>query len=243
MPSTLRLNTNVACFLLIIQGAAYSSTTAFVAIDETMSFSAAGYSQNVNLMNTLGNTYLASPQWQHDESVMLGLGLRTYQHHDVNINTSARFLPRLNSQVHGDVLQLRSPLRDNLAYAYNITSQLLFVDNIITWTKHRLQPGFLFGLGRASNRAANYHEVALTSDAAPGLDLFSKNTRAQFALELGAVLDYSLKDVTLECAYRYIDAGQGQLGLSPAQNTMDHLSTGPIRYHTISLGVRFERIL
>jgi len=237
------LKRGVFFLAMTMQSAIFASTTAFIAFDETVFFSAPAYTQSLNLMNTLGNTYLANHQWQQDDSVMLGLGFRAYQHHELNVNTSVRFIPRVSMQSQGDVLQLRSPQMKNLAYTYDVTSQLLLVDNILTWTKYRLQPGLIIGVGRSSNSAGNYHEVALENHAVPGLDLFSGKTRAQLAVELGAALDYTFKDVIIECAYRYIDAGQGQLGLSPDQTTVEHLSTGPLHYHMISLGVRFERIL
>ena len=101
-------------------------------------------------------------------------------------------------------------------------------------------PGFIVGLGRASNTTSNYYEVPLNNHAASSLDYFSKNTEAQLAYEVGAVLDYSFNDLILECAYRYIDAGHGWLGLSSLQNTNDQLSTGPLHYHAISIGVRLH---
>ncbi len=227
----------------ITPSASMASTTAFISLDAVALFSDPGHTQEVNLLNTLGNTYISKKQWQSDGSVMLGLGLRAYQRDSLNVNTSLRYLPGINMPSHGEVLQLKSPRFRNLAYTYDIASNLLLVDNIVTWTKHHLQPGLIIGVGRAANTTRNYHERSLNNHAAPALDHFSGNTMVQFAFEVGAVLDYSFNDVIIECAYRYIDAGRGQLGLSPLQNTSDHLSTGSLRYHAISLGVRFEHAL
>ena len=228
--------------IIILITSSIKASTLFIAVDGVAVVADPAHTQDVALMSTLGNTYIASSQWQQDESMMLGLGLRTYQREGLNVNTSLRFLPMINMVGRGDVLQLRSPQFHNLAYTYDITSHLLLVENMITWTRHRVQPGLIVGLGRASNTASNYHETSLFNHASSGLVLFSDNTKAQFAVEWGAVLDFPFKGVIIECAYRYIDAGQGQLGLSSLQNTSEHLSTGSLHYHAVSLGVRFERM-
>ena len=217
-----------------------ASTTAFISLDGMALFSDPTHSQDVNLLNGLGNTYEAKHQWQGSGSLMLGIGIRAYQGDAFDVNTSLRFLPLGTTTGKGDVLQLYSPRFRNLAYYYNITSNLLLVDNTVTWTAHRLQPGFIVGLGRASNTTSNYYEVPLNNHAASSLDSFSKNTEAQLAYEVGAVLDYSFNDMIIECGYRYINAGCGRLGLSSLQNTKDQLSTGPLHYHAISIGVRLH---
>ena len=228
----------------LMQSHSIASPVAFVSLDAVTLLSDISHTQAINLFDTLGNTYITAHQWQHDESVLLGIGLRTYQQDGLDVNTSLRFLPMGTRAIHGDVLQLYSPRFRNLSYTYDVSTQLLLLDNIMTWTAHRLQPGLIAGLGRASNSATHYQETPLNEHAAPSLDHFSNQTRVQLAYELGAVLDYACnKDVIIEVAYRYLDAGQGQLGLSPLQNTLDHLSTGPLRYQTLSLGVRFSHAL
>jgi opacity protein-like surface antigen len=217
-----------------------ASKTVFISLDGMALFSDPAHSQDVNLLNALGNTFEAKHHWQASGSLMLGIGMRSYKGDTFDVNTSLRFLPKVTTISQGDVLQLYSPRFRNLAYNYDITSNLLLVDNIVTWTAHRLQPGFIVGIGRASNTTSNYNEVPLTSHAAPSLDNFSKNKEAQLAYEAGAVLDYSFSNVILECAYRYLDAGRGRLGLSPLQNTRDQLSTGPLHYHAISIGIRLH---
>lgn len=190
-------------------------------------------------MNDLGNTYEASNSWHARETGLFGLGLRTYRQHDIEMNTSLRFLPVMEMSTQGEVLQLYSSDFRNLAYTYDITSNFLLVDHIVTWTKYRFKPGFLVGLGGVSNETSHYSETALNPNAAPSLDHFTAENQLQFAYELGAVLDYTYNPVlTIECSYRYLNAGHGQLGLSSLQNTSYHLSTGLIDYHTFSIGVR-----
>lgn len=229
-------------FLLgvILQNNAIATTTALINADAVMLFANPTHTQNINLLNTLGDTYIGVQKWQHNESVMLGLGLRSYQSRVIHVNTSIQYLPNINTTAQGDILQLHSPRFHNLTYTYDISSRFLFIDNAVIWTVHRLQPGFIIGIGGASNTAQNYNETALNNHTIAALSHFSNNTQTQFAYELGAVLDYPLKNIIIQCAYRYMNAGQGQLGLSPLQNTAEHLSTGVLHYHAISLGVRFE---
>ena len=171
---------------------------------------------------------------------MLGVGFKILQYNQIDINTGVRYIPQVTLPSKGDVLQLHSPLFRNLSYAYDLTSNFWLADNTITWTKHRLQPGFIIGVGGATNTLTNYQEASLNNHSAPSLDHFKNSRNTQFAYELGAVLDYTLDEITFECAYRYLNAGHAQLGLSPLQNTTAHLTSGLIQYNAVSLGVRFN---
>lgn len=220
-----------------------SAVQPFLSVDAATLWANPAYSQRLNLYNTLGNTYIANKPWRNNNTLILGLGLRTLHRDPVQLNTSLRFLPMTGMPLSGEVMQLHSPQFRNLAYHYDVHSTVLLVDNILTWNKHRLQPGLIAGLGGASNTAGNYQEVPLNNHAASALDNFKSGHRTQWAYELGAVLDYAFKDVVFECAYRFIDAGRGQLGLNPLQSTSERLSTGPLHYQTLSLGVRFYHAL
>lgn len=228
------------CLAAIVQSTAFAFPAVFISLDEVTLFAKPGQTQAINLLNTLGNTYVLKEQWQYDESVILGAGIKTYQQHDIEINTSVRYLPEVSMHIQGDVLQLNSELFRNLAYSYNITSSFWLADNTITWTKHRLQPGIILGVGAAINTASSYHERPLNNHSAPSFAPFSNNNSTEFAYELGAVLDYSFNQhLVFECAYRTLNARAASLGLSSLQNTNNHLSTGPLNYNAISLGVRF----
>ena len=228
------------CLTVLMQSTALAFPTAFISIDAATLFAQPGQTQAVTLLNTLGNTYVLKKEWQHDESVILGAGIKTFSHYDIEINTSARYLPQVAMPTRGDVLQLHAEAFRNLSYSYDITSSFWLADNIITWTKHRLQPGIILGVGAALNKASTFREKALNNHSAPSFSPFENAHNTQLAYELGAVLDYTFDEVVLECAYRYLNAGQTYLGLSALQNTNNHLSTGPLTYNAISLGVRYH---
>lgn len=228
---------------ILLQNTSSAAKTVFVTIDALTLFADPAHTQSINLLGTLGNTYIASHLWHHDESVMLGIGLRTYQRHQMAMRTSLQFIPYAKVQSQGDILQLHSPSFRNLSYAYDITSRFLLVDHAITWTKYSLQPGVLIGAGGVSNATSNYYEIPLSNHAAPSSEYFADHAQLQLAYEVGAVLDLVFKDVSIRAAYRYLRAGTGRLGLSPLQNTSDYLTTGPIDYHALSIGVRFEQTI
>lgn len=225
-------------------GEAIAAPIGFISMDALESWANTSHNQQVTLSGTLGNTYLGHSYRQNASSGMFGIGLRTYQNHNINVNTSLRFITPINTTSSGDILQLNSPKFHNLSYNYDTSSTIFLTDNLLTWTQHRLQPGFILGLGGASNATSHYKEHPLNNHSSTGLDHFSENTKTQLAYELGAVLDYAFNNnIIFECAYRYINAGHGQMGLSTTQTTSEHLLTAPLQYHTISIGVRLEHTI
>ena len=165
--------------LLYIDTTSIASPTPFISIDALLINSNTEHSQPVRLMNTSGNTYLAAQSWQQNESVMLGIGLHTYQQHGIDLNTSLRYMSNITTHNHGDVLQLYSPKYRNLSYTYDVTTQLVLVENVVTWTKHTIQPGLIFGIGHASNSTSNYREAPLNPHSSASSEPFTANTRDQ----------------------------------------------------------------
>ncbi len=229
----------ISVFSGLLSLSVIAETRSFFSLDAVVVFSQPGQTQDVNLWNNIGNTYSANRSWQNNVRAMLGVGVQAYASNEWQITSGLRFLPTINMSGQGDVLQLKSDNFLNFSYSYDITSHLLLWENSVTWTKHRWQPGLLVGIGGAWNTLSNYREIPLNEYAYGGQDHFSSQSQSQFLYEVGAVLDYAVdKNVMIEGAYRYIDAGNARLGVSPGQNTHDHLSTGPLHYQTISLGVR-----
>jgi len=239
----IRLFTSYLLFIAITQNTAFAFPTAFVSIDGIAVFANTGKTQAIALFNTLGNTYIPNKKWQNYNSLMIGAGVNAYKNHDIEINTGLRYLPTIEMPTHGDVLQLHSERFRNLRYSYNVTSSIWLADNTITWTKHKLQPGLILGIGAALNKTSNYHEEPLNNHTAPSLAPFANNHNTAFAYELGAALDYAFDQFIIECAYRSLNAGQTNLGLSSLQNTETHLSTGTLYYNIISLGVRYHHYI
>lgn len=236
------------CYLIFVfaffSGIRLSSATTllspdiFISLDGAWLFSQPGQTQQINLFDELGNTYLAFPDTLNNNTLLVGLGVRLYQNEWMQSNLSLRYLPMTGMTVQGEVWQLNSPEFNNFNYDYTIQSDILLIENTMTWSRHRVQPGIILGVGNATNTTSAYHEVPTQNHSINLSEGFPGETSNQFTYEVGAVLDYTFPRMTLECAYRYIHAGSGHLGLSPTQDTTETLSTGPLQYHAVTLGVR-----
>lgn len=217
---------------------ATSVRSLYLSIDPAVVLARPGMTQQINLYNDLGNTYVNANRWREDASLIMGIGGRVFQNDELQINTGFRFIPVSDIPLKGQIWQLNSPLFYNLDYAYHVNSNLFFWDNIISWTRYHVQPGIILGLGVASNTTSAFREIPIFSTSMPSLQTIGGKKTNQFAYELGAVLDYSMQDVIFELAYRYINAGYGYLQPFTLQNTQDQISTGILQYHLISIGIR-----
>lgn len=214
----------------------------FISYDLGPLYTNLGTTQSLNLLNNLGNTYIATRCWQNNGGTfMFGIGKQWYNNIKLHltINSSLRYLQTSDIAFGGNVWQLHSAQLNNLSYNYQTKTQLFLFDNLISWTQHSFQPGLIVGVGLSTNSAYNYHETPLNNRAAGMLQPFSNNSTTKFAYDLGLALDYQLKGAVLELAYRFIDAGDAHLGVTPLQNTPDRLGTGNLYYNYISFGGRF----
>jgi hypothetical protein len=211
----------------------------FISLDVTTVFTRPGETQQVNLFNQLGNTYVPNKDWQNKSTVLFGVGATTYTKNNVIFNTGVRYLSISNIFLQGNVWQLNSPDFNNLSYRYRVKSDLVLVENAISYAKSLIQPSLILGLGYAANTTSQYQTSALYNHSATALQVFTGKCVSQLAYEIGGGLDFlSLKPAVIELAYRFMAAGKGALGYSPLQNTSDNLSTGNLYYHTVSLGIR-----
>jgi hypothetical protein len=210
----------------------------FASVDAATFYTRLGITQHLNLFDNLGNTYLASKRWDNNTTFLVGVGARTYQSTHVHVDTSIRYLPTPYTELTGQIWQLNTSAFHNLSYAYQSKSDVLLLENAIALTRTIIQPSLIFGIGRAVNTSRDYQSIPLNNQAAPALGLFKAAKTTQLAYEVGAALDYPCQQTVIELAYRFMNAGQGYLGVAPQQNTADTLSTGQIQYHILSLGVR-----
>lgn len=210
----------------------------FVSIDPAWVMGNPGKTQEINIEPGLGNIYLDQTGTRRSITVSPGIGLRSYQNGAFQINTALRFVPVSSMSLHGQIWQLKSPLFNDLGYQLQAKTNALLFDNMISWRHHCWQPGIILGLGVSRNTTKEFHEISLTDTAFPSLQTVNGASVSRMATELGAALDYSMEPIIFEFAYRYINAGTGQLQSFPLQNTTDVFSTGKLKYHMISLGIR-----
>ncbi len=230
-----------AVFLWVISTQVVTAHTIplFMSVDASTFFTKPGITQNINLFNNLGNTYVAAKHWDNKTTLLFGVGATTYQKNNIIFNTGLRYLATSDILLNGNVWQLNQAQFNNLSYNYRVKSDLLLVENAISYAQYVIQPSFILGLGYAKNTASAYQTSPIYNHAATANQAFTDKSTSQLAYEIGAGLDYYLlKPAVIELAYRFIGAGKGYLGYSPLQNTSNRFSTGNIYYQTISLGIR-----
>lgn len=210
----------------------------FFSIDPAFIFVRPGMTQDLKLVDNIGNTYVNKSHLQQQGSVIIGLGLRAYKNQFFQLSSSLRYLPIGETSLKGDIWQLNSPLFNDLAYQFKVKSSLWLWDNIFSFSRYPIQPGIILGLGSARNTTSQMKEIPLAVSTSPSLQNVPGTTQQQFTYEVGGVIDYAIETVNIELAYRYINAGNGVLLPFPLQNTQDQLSTGALQYQILSLGIR-----
>ena len=231
---------NILIVLVLLSPIAYASKwpELFVSIDPALLLTNPGITQEINFYDNLGNTYVDETNWKQAASVSLALGLRAYQNQNFQINTSLRYVPVADVYLNGQIWQLKSPLFNDVDYNFHVRSNLLLIDNIISWTHYHFQPGLILGLGMSTNTTSRFQEWPSIDSGAISLQQVTGSRNHQFAYEIGAVLDYSMDKAVIEFAYRYMNAGSGYFQSFSLQNTADQLSTGVLNYHMLSIGIR-----
>ena len=226
-------------FMLSLAVNASQFDAVYLKIDPALLFTQPGLTQQLSLYNGFGNTYVNSHKWTNEGTAFFGFGVRSFSNNAWQLNTSFSYLPVRNFPDNGQIWQLNSPLFNDLAYSYQIKSDVFLIENLLTATRSRLQPGILVGLGYSANRTSGFQQLPLSNTSAPSSLIFSGTKTNQFSFEFGAVLDYACyRKLTLELAYRYLNVGKGYFESSALQDTTDTLSTGTLAYHIVSLGIR-----
>ncbi len=229
----------LSVFFVMISIASHSAKPPlFLNIDPAWVLVQPGMTQNINFYDNVGNSYVNSRSLKQIGTVSLALGIRAYQDKNFDIHTGIRYLPVADNVVNGQIWQLKSPLFNDIAYSYQVRSSVLLIDNIISWTRYKFRPGFIFGIGGARNTTDGFQEVALADSATISLQNLSGKKNYQLSYELGFALDYAFDKFLVELAYRYINTGPGYFQAFPLSNTADKLSTGTLNYNVISLGMR-----
>ncbi len=220
-----------------------ASPTPHLTAQAGINVSTIGETQQVALFNTLSNTY--EPDRVQDSSAvaLLGAGLTFFQNAPIAISSNITYVLLSRQTLNGEIWRLQNPNFNNLNYKFNLQSHVWLFDNYFRLTKYKLQPNFIAGVGFAENKSSHYVATSKTQTSQPMLQPFADSTRTPFAYELGFGVSRALKRVNVIIAYRYISAGKGQLGLTPVQNTTDHLSTGHINDNILTLGLEFHDLL
>lgn len=122
-------------------------------------------------------------------------------------------------------------LFDSLNYGFHAKGASLMLEAKAVYTSHALQPYAVVGIGPAWNKLSAYHEQAsnFTSSAAPAIP-FNNHNQTVFSYELGAGLQYLLKEDLKHhvryygsAGYQYFNLDKATLGPSTAQTTAERI--------------------
>lgn len=122
-------------------------------------------------------------------------------------------------------------LFDTLHYSFQAKSTSLMVEAKAIYSQYALKPYVLVGIGPGWNKFYAYHEKPSDTSlsAAPAM-LFSNHTKQTFSYELGAGIQYLLRDdqqrhvqYYASAGYQYFNLDKGTLGQSAAQKSSDRL--------------------
>lgn len=126
---------------------------------------------------------------------------------------------------------INAGLFDSLNYGFHAKSTSLMLEAKAVYTSLALQPYAVVGIGPAWNKLSAYHEQAsnFASSAAPAFP-FSNQSQTVFSYELGAGLQYLLKEDPKHhvryygsAGYQYFNLDKATLGPSAAQTTAERL--------------------
>ena len=165
------------------------------------------------------NTYTS----QINQNKFLGgifLGIETPLFNSLFAEVGLSYYKNSSLRATGVVSQFGDPHYDNLAYQYSIASQRLYAEGKLLSKKYNLfHPFISSGVGQAYNKATNFHEFKLSSEAVPLDSGFPDQSRHAFSYFLGLGLENELtQHVRLGCSYRWVSLNQAYLGSSVFQD-------------------------
>jgi opacity protein-like surface antigen len=104
---------------------------------------------------------------------------------------------------------------------------------LLSTVYERLHPYVSGELGAAFNAASSYHETPLIDEAVT-IAPFSNRTQSSFAWGAGVGVDVDVNtNLRLGLGYQFVDLGKATLGLSPAQETHEHLGISNLYDHQL----------
>lgn len=203
-------------------------------------FGSYGKAQLVDVATLNGNWYTLAKG--SPNNVLLGANyyLDAYSHpkYKIQAGLDVFYLPK--GSVGGNINLEQQEQSENLSYNYSVQNiPLYFAARAKT---KELNPYFdlVFDLGIGPNfiRTSNYQQSPLTSYTLSDDQIFSAHNNVSFSAMagVGTRLYNLLGDLPLECSYRFMYLGQGNLAINDNQ-LLNTLVTGHNYANTIACGV------
>jgi len=152
-----------------------------------------------------------------------------------------RYQHFFSSNVMGSITQYSLPQFLNYDYSWAISTHVLGLNSKIDLFQYaRFTPFFDVGIGIDSIQTSRYRERALpgvTSRLTPG---FSNHTQNNLAYNVGAGVDYALKEhILLSLGYDYEYLGDFNSGVGLSTWSAQRLHAGHYKGNMLSLGVTY----
>jgi len=134
----------------------------------------------------------------------------------------------------GKVWQFKDPAFDNFDYKYKYLNQrIMFEAELMKNVYKRLSLYGQVGIGYSDNCATDYRETPTTTTAVAMKPFADKDTSA-FAYEFGIGVAMTVNQyLAMQLGYQFAGLGDGELGLSPDQNTSDHFQVDDVHTHNV----------
>lgn len=200
-------------------------------------------SQTLTLLPPFQNRYnsTAVSQGFGDIGVTLGIERSMFQWLRGRFSLEAYINDDISPK--GEVWLFALPAFNNLAYRYQVHHRSVLLSGQFLFdalTKYKLVPFITTAIGLASNRSADYQEVATVVGAVPTLP-FGDRTRKSISWRLGIGLDHQLsKHTRCNITYLYADLGSAALGRTLAATTNQHLSISHLYTQQLRLQLVYQ---
>ena len=233
--------------LAVVSSSVFAASGWFGDIGADVDFSTTGDTQTLSLItppsSPVSNTYSANNAFNTALGGTAGLGYELDPWSLLQFAFSEDFTYVNYDAVGGIEYPLSNLINtgNTLAYTYNASSYVLLTDAKLLFGSWSLRPFAIGGVGVAWNELSNFSETLRTGTASSIPVPFADNTSsANLAYTVGGGLNYTIsKNFGCALTYRYINAGNGELGTIPTQTTTARLQSGTLSANLIEVSLSF----
>jgi hypothetical protein len=196
-----------------------------------------GKAQVINASSLRGNGYTLNNNNEGNALFGVGYYFNGIARDRIDINFGLDWLYMLSTPVSGFINQ--EQIFQNLSYKYNVRNMPLYVAAKAKYkdSKDRLDWIFDIGVGPNFIRTSGYNESSLTDFTIPNNTFTANNNVAFTAMAgIGIRAHNAFGKIPLECGYRFMYLGEGQLQINNNQIS-NTLSTGHGYANSIVCGI------
>lgn len=197
-----------------------------------------GKAQVINVTSLRGNGYTVNNNTQGNALFGVGYYLDGIVRDDVDVKFGLDWLYMLSTPVSGFINQEQT--FQNLSYRYNVRNMPLYVAAKAKYKDSKDRFDWIFDVGAGPNfiRTSGYSESSLTDFTIPNSNTFTAHNNVAFTAMAGVGIRAHnvFGKIPLECGYRFMYLGEGQLQNNNNQ-VSNTLSTGHGYANSVVCGV------